>query len=214
MEYLDQDSKKKLSHYINEVAQTHFYFRIELEKTLKSTQINPVLKTNFYDCETYYDYWIKTSGDNFFDIGTFLRLGLAVELCLKQYYMMKMNYQTISELKKDPNYKDNLFQRIKPTSHNSCIETFKKVLDIDLNKIPKFQCLQEIIIHRHLYAHNSGLVDDNYIKDLETININLRDDLILKAKNYPLNDVYWFEPLKRIDQYIECVRDFIDQLPK
>ena len=67
--------------------------------------------------------------------------------------------------------------------------------------------------HRHLYAHNSGIIDDDYIaKILKITGIDLlQNPQILNV--YPAQDVYWFKPLERINEFIEATKRFFAAFP-
>lgn len=83
---------------------------------------------------------------------------------------------------------------------------------VDLEKLSDFPTIQELMLHRHLYAHNLGVIDDSYIEDLKNLTgTDLLDKPEISSK-YPAEDVYWFEPLGRINLYIEAVRGFCNEL--
>ena len=72
--------------------------------------------------------------------------------------------------------------------------------------------MREIMTHRHLYAHCSGLVDNKYMENLiEITGIDIRGRVA--ALGYPEQEVYWFEPLGRLAQFIESARRFFSALP-
>jgi hypothetical protein len=83
----------------------------------------------------------------------------------------------------------------------------------DLATVPKFQRMRELMLHRHLFAHRSGLVDDQYLADLKTLTgQNITPDV--QKLGYPVDEVYWFGPLGELQQFIEDARGFFRALPK
>ena len=90
---------------------------------------------------------------------------------------------------------------------------FATELGYDLNANPKLAAIQEIMISRHLYAHNSGLIDDKFIAeylDLTGIDVSKLPNI---APFYPNEDCYYFEPLKKLSDYIEDTRRFFRTFP-
>ena len=149
---------------INKVAETQSFLRHFLVSLLKKTKINTEVKKIFGNYNTYYDYWHASFNDRFFDMGTFIRLGSEIELCLRHYYMDKKGYKNLLELNKDPSCVKGVFQRVQNCKQGSAIYLYKTELGYDLTTNKELIKIQEIMMHRHLYAHNSGLVDDEYIK--------------------------------------------------
>ena len=124
--------------------------------------------------------------------------------------MEKMNYANLSDLRKNKEAKKGIFQRI--LGEGGAIDLFKNNLKLDLTKLKGFQVIQEIMLHRHLYAHNCGLIDEIYIeKYLDLTGINLRKDPEI-SPHYPNEDVYWFRPLKKLDEFIDATKIFLGQL--
>jgi hypothetical protein len=90
---------------------------------------------------------------------------------------------------------------------------FSGVPNYDLTTNPELSAIQEAMMHRHLYAHNSGLVDDDYIDKLRRITgHDLASDSRISA-SYPNDDTYWFEPLKSLNTLIESTRRFFRAFP-
>ena len=88
-----------------------------------------------------------------------------------------------------------------------------KSVNIDITAIPELPTVQELVLHRHLYAHNLGVIDDEYIKNLKRLTaVDLQADPTVAAQ-YPAQDVFWFEPLDRLPVFIEAVRSFVRALP-
>jgi len=199
---------------INKIAETHFYLRVQLEIMLKRTQITEEGKPFALGCSNYYDYWTKSLNDNFFDMGTYIRLGTSIESGLKKHYMDKKGHKNLVKLQLDPKYKMNIFQKIQSWTNDNAIELFESEFGIDLNTIETFKELQRIMLHRHLYAHNSGLINEKYIQNLKTLTgIDLMTAPEIVA-HYPNEDVYYFKPLKTLNKDIEFVRKFFNVLNK
>jgi hypothetical protein len=146
-------------------------------------------------------------------MGTIIRLGSTIESCLKYYYMDKKNYSNLVDLKNDPAYKKNIFQRVQSwQGADSAIGIYQSQLGVDLRTNPDLVFIQEAMMHRHLYAHNSGLLDDDYIRHIKQIT---GEDLMadpLVSQTYPLQDTYWFKPLNRITDLIEKTQSFFQAL--
>ena len=198
---------------INRVAETQFSIRpqlvLALKKSLLTDTARKVTKSTY---QNYFDMWTGSFSDKFFDMGTIIRLGSVIEGCLKQYYMNKKGYTNILQLRTDPKYKQGIFQRIQdPTG--GVIKLFIDELNFDLTIITELKLIQEAMQHRHLYAHNSGIIDDDYIaKILKITGIDLlQNPQILNV--YPAQDVYWFKPLERINEFIEATRRFFAAFP-
>jgi hypothetical protein len=102
-----------------------------------------------------------------------------------------------------------MYQRLaKPTE---IMKAFKVDCDYDLNTNSAWSVIREIMVHRHLYAHRSGLVDRGYIDSVRTVcGVDIEPDLV--ALGYPNEEVYWFEPLKRLSEYIEGARTFFREI--
>lgn len=68
------------------------------------------------------------------------------------------------------------------------------------------------MVHRHLYAHRTGLVNEAYISSLLSVS---GEDIrpTLAASGYPSEEIYWFRPLKKLNQFIEDMRRFFRELP-
>src|SRR5215213_1608662 len=115
--------------------------------------------------------------------------------------MHRMGHQTLVALKNDPSYSRGIFQRLnisgqnKSTKPDSVVALYQTQIAFDLTSTVNFITIQEIMIHRHLYAHNSGLIDEAYLQDVKRITGNDLLNYSYISQNYPNYDVYWFEPL-------------------
>jgi hypothetical protein len=94
---------------------------------------------------------------------------------------------------------------------NGAIAMFKTI-GVDLTMQRDLPALQELMLHRHLYAHHLGVVDDQYLAKLKALTgRDLRSEGLFA--HYPVQDSYWFEPLGRLNAFIEAVRSFWRELP-
>jgi hypothetical protein len=185
-----------------------------IEATLREIVINPEVKHIVGDFATDYDLWRGTLADRFFDMGTMVRLGTAIELGLRSYYMDRKGHSTLVDLRNDPRYQKNIFQRVQSGQPNGVIVLYSDAIGYDLTSNPHLQSIQETMMHRHLYAHNSGLLDDEYIEKIQRITgEDIRTRPAFTSSNYPAEDVYWFEPLTRLNVFIEEARRFFRQFP-
>lgn len=198
---------------INRVAEVHFFLRPVLSRALSEHVLTDEGKEFVGDYANYQQLWTASFGDRFFDMATAIRLGSAIEACLKLYYMEKKGHLNIPALKADPKYQQNIFQRVQSWQSNGVIALYQTELSHDLTTIPELAAIQEAMLHRHLYAHNSGLVDEDYIDRIKQIT---GQDLALDPRisaTYPNDDTYWFEPLKRLNTLIESTRRFFRAFP-
>ncbi|MFC1464519.1 MAG: hypothetical protein ACFLMY_06700 [Candidatus Brachytrichaceae bacterium NZ_4S206] len=198
---------------IERVAETHYMIRPVLKVALTNQVLMPEGKRMFPNCSTYWDVWTQRLSDRFFDMGTLIRAAASVETTLRDYYMLKKGHQNLTQLRQDPQYKQNIFQRLMPWNSKDGAIPLLLTVGVDLTALPELPTLQELMLHRHLYAHNLGVIDDQYIDRLKKLTGRdlLTDPTI--STSYPAQDVVWFEPLGRINDFIEAVRRFFRQLP-
>jgi hypothetical protein len=193
---------------IEQVAETHFITRPQMESAFKNIILTEHARNMFPGCNNYLDVWQHRLSDKFFDMSTMTRMGSSIEFVLRDFYMEKKGYLNISELKKDPMFTQGIFQRIMPRSNNNAIDLFMSI-GFDITAFPEFTKIQEIMLHRHLYAHNSGIIDDKYISDIKKLTgLDLTKEGSLSS--YPDDDTFYFNPLKEsnITDYIETIRRF------
>jgi hypothetical protein len=199
---------------LNRVAETQYYLRPQLIGALKSQILTEPAKKIIGNHTSYADYWTASLSDKFFDMATMNRLGTSIEGCLKWYYMMKKGYANNVQLRADPHWKKNIFQRVQTWQPDGVLSLYGNQLAFDLTTIKELAAIQEMMMHRHLYTHSSGLLDDEYLKRIKQI--TGQDILVMHpeiAKSYPNQDTYWFEPLDRLAQFIELARKFFGQFP-
>lgn len=212
--------KKQILSHVNRVATTHYMVRHRIEASLKQWTFpvgDPIRNLIGPQFNNYFEYWTHTYDDRFFDMGTFTRLGSVLETGFRDFYMQKKGHQNVVALKNDPVLKNagNIFQRIKPSGGGSknLQSLYMSELGIDLEAIPGFSDIKEFFIHRHLYTHNSGVVDDHYINDLKAVSgIDLSAEFT--PIGYPAEDCMWFNPLKDLDRFIEAARKVFTALPE
>lgn len=200
------DIQKILQDQIELIATTQFAIKPILINRLKTQVILPEGKPAFGNYDNFYDYWSGSQNEDFFDMGTFIRLGSVIESNLKCYYMYKKGLSNLLQLKADPSYKQNIFQRI--LTGQDGLKMYKDELLLDLEANPHLKKIQEIMINRHLYAHNSGLLDEKYIQQLKDLT---GEDLMMLPEinaHFPNEDIYWFKPLRNLPEYIEESRGF------
>ena len=184
---------------VERIAETHYVIRAMMVNALKNQILTPYGRQVTGGHENYFDMWQSGMGDRFFDMATMVRLGTAVEVGLREHH------RTTGAVP----YNNGIYQRlVEPTE---LIELFKHDCMYDLENNPFWASAREVMVHRHLYAHRSGLVDDKYITDLQRITgQDIRPSLV--SMNYPIEQVYWFKPLDKLHDYIESMRSFFKAL--
>jgi hypothetical protein len=205
----------RLQNEINRVAEVHFYVKHVIEFAFRQAVINPEVRHLVGGYDTELARWRGTFADKFFDMSTMIRLGTAIELCLRTYYMHRKGHSTLIDLQSDRRYRKGIFQRVQNwQQQDGAIVLYRNEIRYDLANNPHLPAIQETMMHRHLYAHNSGLLDDAYIDNIRTMTgKDIRVHPEIAASNYPAEDVYWFEPVKRLNAYIEEARRFFRQFP-
>jgi hypothetical protein len=198
---------------LNRIAEVHFFLRPILSSALKKQIITEEGRKLVGDYQNYHELWLSSFGDLFFDMATAIRLGSEIESNLKYYYMDKKGYTNIPQLKADSNYKQNIFQRVQSWQNDGVISLYQREIGYDLTNNPHLQAIQEAMMHRHLYAHSSGIIDDDYINKIKKITGQDISTLPEISASYPANDTYWFKPLKKLEYFIEETRNFFDKFP-
>lgn len=200
---------------INRIADSHFIIKTLLVNTLKKQILIPPHNMHFLNANNYYEYWVNSYNEKFYDMGTFIRLGTEIESGLKNYYMSRKGYSTLTELNADPGYSQGIFQRILPwqTNESGVMYLFNTELGYDLNSNPTFTIMQEIMVSRHLYAHSSGIINTKFVSDYFKITGIDVTKLPNIAPFYPNEDCYFFDPLKKLGEFINCTRRFFKAFP-
>lgn len=137
---------------IEKVAETHYMIRPVLENALTKQTLKPERQRIFPDCSTYWDVWTQRLFDKFFDMGTLIHAAASVETVLRDYYVQKKGYANLTQLRQDPQYKENIFQRIMPWNGSDGAIPLLKSIGVDLTTIQELPQLQELMLHRHLQA--------------------------------------------------------------
>jgi hypothetical protein len=184
---------------VERVAETHLFIRPEIVRTLGRLYLTPQAREVVGEYDTYLDLWLASGSDHSFDMGTMIRLGTAIETGLRAFHV-----RFAGSAKPGPFY-----QRLLDPA--DLIDALRADCNYDLATNSAWGNVREIMAHRHLYAHHGGLVDESYPKNLLKVSIDIRPELA--AKGYPSQDVYWFEPLDRLQKFIEDARQFFGQLP-
>lgn len=187
-------------------AEMQYMIMPTLRNALKSQILFEEGKRLFPDAENYEDVWKSRFGDRFLNMSTLIRVASSIENILRDYYMYKKGHRNLIDLKSDSKYKQGVFQRIMPWGEGA-IQLLSS-LGIDLTIKKDWKIMQEIMLHRHLYTHNSGLLDEKYISELKALTgLDLTEDKSISAL-YPAQDVYYFAPLENLGQFIEAGRRF------
>jgi hypothetical protein len=151
---------------LSTVAETRIYWKPILVHALQNRKTGEgsrmMIPGKTYSSE--YELWKDKLGEEFYDMATMIRLGTAIEINLKHYYMEKKGHATLDALRRDTSYSQGIFQRVQDGQQNGIISLYRRELSQDLKTNPHLPAVQEAMTHRHLYAHNSGLLDDTYIK--------------------------------------------------
>ena len=154
---------------LERVAETQFLVRRTLISALKRRTLTVEGQKLSPGCSTYHDVWTKSFSDRYFDMGTLIRAAASVETGLRDFYVQKCGYANLTQLRNDPRYKQNIFQRIMPWSGKDGAKALFKTIGVDLTKVSDYSVAQELVLHRHLYAHNLGVIDAKYVADLKKL---------------------------------------------
>jgi hypothetical protein len=202
------------SQTLERAAEAHFFIRPLLINALKGNLLTDAARAALgANHVSYYDFWQASLRDKFEDMTTMIQLGAAVEEVLRDTYMLAKGHANGAALRSDPLYSRGVFQRIMPwqTNAGSASHLLQSV-GIDLSSVAKVHAAREAMLHRHLYAHNIGVIDDQYLDDWKQLT---GEDLTpaVSSLGYPTKDCYWFRPLQAITTYIDELRKFVANLP-
>jgi hypothetical protein len=190
---------------IGRVAETQYMIRPILASALKGHTLTGIGRkmSGHPSAQSQHDLWTASYADRFFDMGTFLRLGTAIQTGLRSHY-----FATCPPAAQAPHHA--VFQRL--GEPKPLVRLYRDGSGYDPRTNPEWTRMQELMLHRHLYAHRSGLVDDKYVDELKQVaGVDISADI--KARNYPVEDVYWFRPLRELPDFIESARRFFHALP-
>lgn len=187
---------------LERVAETHFLLRPVLVNALRAQEITDAGRAYFKSgAANYYELWVETLADRWFDMASLTRLGTAVETGLRDAYESGSGRRAPAS---------GIFQRL--VDDSDLTNMFKADCGIDLAANAEWRTMRTVMLHRHLYAHRSGAVDEKYLKDhIAVTGSDISPDV--KAHGYPQQQVYWFRPLENLDAYIEASRRFLRSLP-
>jgi hypothetical protein len=150
------------------------------------------------------ELWTEQFSDRWFDMTTIIRLGTALETGLRDAY---------SRLGQagNPHGGRGVFQRL--VDDTDIVAAFMNDCGgLDLRSCSEWPTMREVMLHRHLYAHRGGEVDDKYLDDhLAVTGVDLRPRV--GQEGYPAQAVYWFAPLARLPEFIESARRFFNFVP-
>ncbi len=195
------------------ITSHHNLFRFEMVKAFKGFVINPNARELLGGSTTLHEYWVGTRSDIYFDMGTFVRLGSETEGAFRDYYMFSLKLPNLNELKSSLPKAGPVFQRVK--SGDTLQKLYLKDLKINLEEFPEFALIKEFVIHRHLYAHNSGYLDEQFFKDMkEYCEIDLlANDPEFSELGWPTKDLVYTSPLRRIGEFSTAISSLFKKLP-
>ncbi len=187
---------------VERVAETHFFLRPVLVNALRAQEITDAGRAHLNSGATnYYELWVETLADRWFDMASLIRLGTAIETGLRDAY---------ERCSGKPAPASGIFQRL--IGDSDITDMFAADCGIDLPANAEWGTVRTIMLHRHLYAHRSGAVDEKYLKGHVAVTGNdISPDV--KAIGYPRQLVYWFRPLENLSAYIEASRRFFRSMP-
>jgi hypothetical protein len=203
----------RTSPLVEMAAEAHFFVRPQIDKALKSFMLTDETRQHLnVSANSYHDLWKDRYCDKFHDITTMIRLGSAIEVALRDLFLNLRGHSNLLSLDSDAEYKKGIFQRIMPWQvEKASAYSALKSAGYDLSSNPYLRAAQEVMMHRHLYAHSSGAIDSAYIRDWKRLT---GEDLhqVVSHHGYPQSDAYWFRPLERLNIYIENLRNFVRAL--
>ncbi|AUJ69771.1 MULTISPECIES: hypothetical protein [unclassified Pseudoalteromonas] len=198
--------------HFKRIRESEYFIRRKIEQTLKAIQFDEEIKEIAGNHDTYFDMWQATYGDKFYDMTTIVRLGTTIEMCLKDYYQSRKGFSSRKELKDHINSKQNIFQQVFPWHNQGILTKIESEFQVELFQIPQLKIMQETMLFRHLYAHNSGLLDKKFVDDYKRLsNIDLSSSSS-EYRDYEIEDYFYFEPLKKVSHFIDGTEKFFDKL--
>ena len=199
---------------LEKAAESHVGVKPKIKKGLEdfilTDDARKYLGKNY---QNYYQYWQDSYSEAFFDMSTMIQLGSAVETALRDCYKRQKGHSTKADLVADPDYGKNAFQRIQPWQTGpKDAATLLDQINVDLSSLPGVLAAREVMLHRHLYAHSVGVVDQKYLDDWKRLT---GDDLAASPRfqDWEQEDKLWFDPLKELTKYINSLRNLVTALP-
>ncbi len=216
--------EKDIPAAIRHVAESHFAIRTLLKSRLQQQWVDVDVIGQVIGKPTnrgkidYWTWWTERFGDRFYDMGSLIRLAAGLETGLRDYFRNKRQFKNLTELRQfvanDNRWKGAVFQRIQPWhGQDGARSLLQQELGYDLETNPHLRQVRELMLHRHLYAHHAGVLDNQYLDNWQRLTgEDLRANPAVK-RDYPAEDVYWFSPLKQLNDYISWANAFFQQLP-
>ncbi len=126
--------------------------------------------------------------------------------------MRGKGYATKADLETDPFYRMGAFQRIAPKHcRANDAASLLTSIGVDIEALPFVFEARKVMQHRHLYAHNVGVLDQKYVDDWrELTGEDLAQDP--RVQEYKQRDLLWFDPLDRLTENINDLRNFVRAL--
>ncbi len=222
--------------YINHfrrIRESEYVIKRVIEENLKQIPFDDELRKTGGGYSDYYHMWQATLSDKFYDMTTIVRLGTIIECCLKDYYQEKSGISNRKELQEHINSRQNVFQQVLPWDNEGILTRIKNQFKIDPLLIDELPILQEVMLLRHLYAHNSGLLDRKFVNNYERLtgidicksssifseslkNVSSTFKFAEKSmySDFEYEDTYFFEPLHKMSIFISGSERFFDRLYK
>lgn len=169
-----------------------------------------------------YTFFTETHDIDRLRVGNYLRLGGELEVFFGHYYALKKNVPWRSQQIRSMG---PVFQRVLPSPKYpvpGLVDLYLKDLGMDLRTVPKFKSIQEYFVHRHLYTHQTGLLDRKYLDDLERVvgkgeRDSIETDALRTGKGAAIEDVtvYSFKPIsERFSTLLNDAIKFVTALPQ
>lgn len=190
---------------VERVAETHFFIRPVLLRALELQHVTDQGRTMWNTHSTNWrELWTEQLSDRWFDMATVIRLGTALETGLRDAYNRLGQGG-------DPQGGRGVFQRL--VNDADVVAAFLNDCGgLDLRSSAEWPVIREVMLYRHLYAHRSGEVDEEYLDAYERLTgVDLRHSVA--QHGYPAQPVYSFEPLTRLPNFIEAARRFFRFIP-
>ena len=172
---------------VRHIAETHYAIRTLLKSRLQQQWVDldviaAATGRPGHGKIDYWTWWTQRQGDRFFDMGSLIRLAAGLETGLRDYLSRKKEFSNLNGLRQflatNARWKGAVFQRIQPWHVADGVRSLlAQELGYDLITNSDLRDMQELMLHRHLYAHRAGVLDDQYIDDWQKLTTeNLAND--------------------------------------
>lgn len=138
--------------------------------------------------DNMYDMAVKVGVYDLIKIASYVRLASISERMLKEIYLSQKIGVKIGR---------GDFQRYKFKS-NSIYSRYLEI-EIDLDSFTRISEFQKFLQFRHMYAHNSGYVDEGFIKNMKEIDDSVKFDI----------DHYYPKELDELNSRISLIDELI-----